>query len=290
MKDQTIVVDGVSIRYRDSGGPGLPVLLSHGIGGSLELWGPQLEQLGPRLRLIAWDYPGHGLSAMGDQPYDIPKFARFAWRLADALGHTRMLLAGNSLGAAISVHMAALAPQRCAGLLLANSAALGREVLMPFRLMSIRGLGELMSKPGPASLQRQIAAIVRDPGVVGPELRQVIARNDGKPGGGKAFLATLRSLTGLGGQRPELVDTMKSMLRGLRCPVLFVHGQHDAVIPAAHSAAAHAATPGSRLVVLDCGHTPQLEMPAEFNALLEQMAASSSPLPARPATETSDAQ
>jgi pimeloyl-ACP methyl ester carboxylesterase len=273
MKDQTIEVDGVSIRYRDSGGPGLPVLLSHGIGGSLELWSRQLEQLGPRLRLIAWDYPGHGLSGMGDQPYDIPKFARFAWRLVDALGHQRMLLAGNSLGAAISVHMAALAPERCAGLLLANAAALGKEVLMPFRLMSLRGLGELMGKPGPAAVQRQITAIVRDPSVVSPELRQVIARNDAKPGGGKAFLATLRSVTGLGGQRRELVETMRSMLRSMRCPVLFVHGQHDVVLPAAHSVAAQALTPDSRVVVLDCGHTPQLEKPAEFNALLEQLAA-----------------
>jgi pimeloyl-ACP methyl ester carboxylesterase len=273
MNTSTIEVDGTTIRYHDSGGPGLPVLLSHGIGGSLELWSRQLEALGPRLRLIAWDYPGHGLSGDGDQPYDIPKFARFAWRLADALGHARMLLVGNSLGAAISVHMAALAPQRCAGLLLANAAGLGKEVLMPFRLMSLRGLGELMAKPGAASVQRQIAAIVRDPACVDPALRQAIARNDARPGGSQAFLATLRSLTGLGGQRREIVDTMHAMLRGVRCPALFVHGQHDVVLPAAHSMAAQAATLGSRLVVMDCGHTPQLERPAEFNALLEQLAA-----------------
>ena len=141
-----ITVQGVPIRYRDSGGPGMPILLTHGIGGSLELWGSQFGEDLQAHRLIAWDMPGHGLSGMGEQPYDPDKFARFAWQFLDALGIQRVVLAGNSLGAAVSVRMAGLAPDRVAGLALANAATLGRKVLATFRVMTIPVLGELTNK------------------------------------------------------------------------------------------------------------------------------------------------
>lgn len=264
-----ITVQGVPIRYRDSGGPGTPILLSHGIGGSLELWDSQFSEDLQAHRLIAWDMPGHGLSGMGEQPYDADKFARFAWQFLDALGIQRLVLAGNSLGAAVSVRMAGLAPDRVAGLVLANSASLGREVFAPFKVMTLPVLGELMSKPGKAGVERQILAIFHKPSVATAPIREVIARNVHKPEGGKAFLATLRSMSDLGGQSKKAFSHTLSILKAMQVPVLFVHGRHDTVLPLQHSVAAQAITPRSSLLVLeDCGHTPQLEKPTEFNRSL----------------------
>lgn len=84
--DKTIDVDGASIRYRDSGGTGPTVLMTHGIAASLEFWQKQMDTADGSVRLIALDLPGHGLSGMGQQPYDPDSFSRFAWRFADALG------------------------------------------------------------------------------------------------------------------------------------------------------------------------------------------------------------
>lgn len=268
-----IDLPGVTIRYRDSGGSGMPILLTHGIGGSLELWESQFTESLQAHRLIAWDMPGHGLSGMGHQPYDANKFAHVAWQLLSALGIERAALAGNSLGAAVSVRMAGLAPDRVAGLLLANGATLGRSVFPPFRIMVLPLLGELMNKPGPTAVDRQIQAIFHHPGVATASIREVITRNVHKPDGVKAFLATLRSLSDLGGQRAQDVTRTLGILSAVRVPVLFVHGRQDTVIPVQHSMAAQAATPGSRLLVLeDCGHTPQLEKPAEFNGALDSFA------------------
>jgi pimeloyl-ACP methyl ester carboxylesterase len=270
-QDKNINIDGVNIRYRDSGGSGMPVLMTHGIGGSLELWMPQLKTANDQIRMIAWDMPGHGLSDLGSQPYTVDKFAAFACQFIEALNLKKLVLAGNSLGGAVSTRVAALAPERVSGLLLANAASIGRETLLPFRLMTIPVLGEVMTKPSQAGIERQIKAIFMHASVATDEVRQVIARNTYKTGGEKAFLATLRSMTTLGGQNSAVVERTLSILQSIKCPVLFVHGQHDAVIPVKHSIDAQSITANSKLLLLDdCGHTPQMEKPAEFNSALQK--------------------
>jgi pimeloyl-ACP methyl ester carboxylesterase len=185
----------------------------------------------------------------------------------------RALLVGNSLGGAVSLRMAAQAPQRTRGLLLAAAATLGRETLLPFRLMTLPGLGELMTKHGPLAVRQQVKAIVHRPESITPDVLAAIERNVMRPGGAAHFLALLRKLTTLGGQTPEVLRRTEQQLQALRMPVTFVHGQRDAVLPAAHSQRAHQALAGSVLSVLqDCGHTPQLEQPQHFRRLLGELA------------------
>lgn len=274
MEDELIDVGGTRVRYRDTGGDGVPVVCSHGIGLSLEFWDTQLAELGDRHRLIAWDMPGHGESDLGDQPYDFDSFADFGWRLLDALGVERVHLVGNSMGAAVSIRMAGAQPDRVATVVAADSAALGSEVFFVFRLMTLKPLGELMTRPGPAGLKQQLKGIFRDPAVVDDGLRAAMMRNLEKPGGAQAFLATLRAMTSLRGQRAESWHRTHLILRGLDIPVLFVHGRQDQLVPAQHSIDAAEMTPDSTLVLIDdCGHAPQVEKPAQFNrALLEHLA------------------
>jgi pimeloyl-ACP methyl ester carboxylesterase len=263
-------VGGVEIRVRDSGGPGLPVLMTHGIGGSLELWDRQFDAVAPGLRLLAWDLPSHGLSEAAEGDTDLEGIARTAWQMLDTLGVGPAILVGNSLGGAVSLRMAAQAPARVRGLLLAASACLGRETMLPFRLMTLPVLGELMTRPGPVAVQQQIRAIVHDTAAITPDLQAVIERNVGRPGGAGHFLRLLRGLTNLRGQRAAVLARSRGILTGLRMPVCFVHGELDTVLPAAHSRAAHALVPGADLAVLEgCGHTPQLEQPQRFAALLD---------------------
>ena len=273
MTDQFASMDGARIRYRDSGASGPVVLMTHGIAESLEFWHRQFEAIGSSVRLIAWDMPGHGLSDERADALDLEGLAAVAWKLLDQLGVEQAHLVGNSLGAATSLRMAAQAPGRVRSLLLANSAALGPEVFGAFRLMTLPLLGELMNRPGPMAVAQQIKAIVHRPTAITPEVRTAIKRNIHRPGGGKHFLALLRGLTTLKGQRPGVWQRSHEILRQLQgLPVLVVHGEHDTVLPVDHSRRAHAIARGSDLVVFDdCGHTPQLEKPERFNRLLREL-------------------
>jgi 2-hydroxy-6-oxonona-2,4-dienedioate hydrolase len=277
-----VTIDGIRIRCRDQGGPGLPVLLSHGIGGSLELWDRQFDGGLPGLRLIAWDAPNHGMSDLTHRTEDFDSYAAWALKLADALGLEAFIAAGNSMGAAVSLRMAGLASDRVAGLVLANAAALGPEVTPVFRLFSLPFLGEVMTKPSDKGVDLQIKSIVKNISCITPDLRTVIRRNTFKPGGTAAFLATLRSMTGVMGQRKAGWQKSHAQLAALTCPVLIIHGREDAVLPAKHSQAAARLTPLAQLLILeDCGHTPQVEAPEVFNAALADFASGLSAPPPR---------
>ncbi|MBT9549760.1 MAG: alpha/beta fold hydrolase [Hydrogenophaga sp.] len=271
MTDSIVAIHGASIRCRDSGGEGPAVLMTHGIGESLEFWHRQFDDLGPSLRLIAWDMPGHGLSDESADAMDLEGQARAAWSLLDHLGVQRVHLVGNSLGAAMSLRMAAQAPARVSSLVLANSAALGPEVFGAFRLMALPWLGELMNRPGPTAVAQQIKAIVLRPEAITPPVRTAIERNVRRPGAAAHFLKQLRAMTTLRGQREAVWTRSHQILQGLRVPTRIVHGEQDVVLPIAHSVRAHGLCKGSELVRLkDCGHTPQLEQPEVFNALLRK--------------------
>jgi pimeloyl-ACP methyl ester carboxylesterase len=277
MTDQFASIDGAKIRFRDSGGDEPAVLMTHGIAESLEFWHRQCDALGRSLRLISWDLPGHGLSEGLPAAQNLEGQAAVAWKLLDQLRVGRAHLVGNSLGAAMSLRMAGQRPDRVASLLLANSSALGPEVFVAFRLMTLPLLGELMNHPGPSAVAQQIKAIVHSSEAITPEVRTAIERNVHRPGARKQFLSLLRGLTELRGQRPEVWQRSHEILRRLHgFPVLFVHGECDAVIPVEHSRRAHAEVRGAELVILDdCGHTPQLEQPEQFNRLLSLLVARS---------------
>jgi 2-hydroxy-6-oxonona-2,4-dienedioate hydrolase len=273
MQDQNTTVGGKKIRYRDTGGSGMPVLLSHGIGGSLELWNQQLKAAPPGLRLIAWDAPNHGLSDLSGQTEDFDSYAVWALKLADALGLGRFVAAGNSMGAAVSLRLAGLAPERIAGLMLVNTAALGTGVTPIFRLFTLPLLGEAMNKPSDKGAEMQIKAIVKDTACVSDELRTAIRRNVAKPGGAAAFLASLRATMSPMGQRRVVWQKSLALLSGLTCPALIIHGRNDTVLPVAQSEEAARLTSRARLMVFeDCGHTPQVEKPAAFNQAMAEFA------------------
>lgn len=271
MSDPFVVINGARIRYRDSHGEGPVVLMTHGIAESLEFWHRQFDDLGQSLRLIAWDMPGHGLSDESADAMSLEGQASVAWQLLDQLGVPRAHLVGNSLGAAMSLRMAAQEPARVGSLVLANSAALGPEVFGAFKLMALPWLGELMNKPGPTAVAQQIKAIVLRPDAITPQVRAAIERNVRRPGGAAHFLKQLRAMTSLRGQREAVWTRSHQILKGLRVPTRIVHGEQDVVLPIAHSVTAHGLCSGSELVRLqNCGHTPQLEQAEVFNALLRK--------------------
>jgi pimeloyl-ACP methyl ester carboxylesterase len=116
-----ITEDGCSLAYEEVGS-GLPTIWQHGLGADRQ----QPMEVFPRMvgvRRITLECRGHGQSQMGDPAHlSIAQFAADVGALLDHLGIDAAVLGGISLGAAISMRLAASIPRRVKGLILARPA------------------------------------------------------------------------------------------------------------------------------------------------------------------------
>ena len=113
-QDRYFVSDGVRIRYVEQG-TGEPIVLLHGLGGSVESWSTVgiLQDLARDHRVIAFDARGHGKS---DKPHDPKQYGRQmaldVVRLLDHLGIPRAHVVGYSLGGMLTSQLLTLRPDR----------------------------------------------------------------------------------------------------------------------------------------------------------------------------------
>ncbi|MGP3931530.1 alpha/beta fold hydrolase [Nonomuraea sp. KM88] len=104
--DVTITDHDIPLAVRDHGGPGEPVLLLHGLGGTLEAW-DRLELAGHRA--VAPDLRGHGLS--GDGPWEWERALDDLEAVVAHLGLGNPAVAGHSLGGMLAVLWARRHPE-----------------------------------------------------------------------------------------------------------------------------------------------------------------------------------
>jgi pimeloyl-ACP methyl ester carboxylesterase len=126
IQNTTIVMNTGSRRYtlntshgqiavREWGRGSYPVVMIHGNSSCHEVFRPQWEgPLAKTHRLIAFDLPGHGLSANAIDPartYTRPGFADVAIEVLQRLGLSSPVLLGWSLGGHVALEMASRLPE-----------------------------------------------------------------------------------------------------------------------------------------------------------------------------------
>jgi 3-oxoadipate enol-lactonase len=106
------------------GPPGAPVLLLlHGWTVTADLnFSGAYTILAQEWRVVALDHRGHGRGLRGPDPFRLEDCADDAVALLDALGVTRAVVAGYSMGGAVALLAAARHPARVAGLVLCATA------------------------------------------------------------------------------------------------------------------------------------------------------------------------
>jgi len=113
--------DGCSLAYKISG-DGAPVLWQHGLGADRKQ-PAEVFPATPGIKRITLECRGHGESELGDcTRLSIAQFADDAVQLFNHLHIDKLVLGGISLGAAISLRLAATVPSRVKALILARPA------------------------------------------------------------------------------------------------------------------------------------------------------------------------
>lgn len=269
---KTTAVHGRQVTYTEAGS-GPVLLLIHGMAGNSGNWDAVIELLAREQTVIAPDLPGHGQSAPGGGDYSLGGLAAGLRDLLIALGHERATLVGHSLGGGIAMQFTYQFPEMVERLVLVSSGGLGTEVSLLLRAAALPGADLFISATAGlgswagSTLGRGLSALGMRPNADLAEVaRGYASLTDPERRG--AFLATLRSVVGTGGQRVGAGDRLY-LAESL--PLLIVWGSRDPIIPVVHAEEAHRALPGSRLEVFDgVGHLPQIEVPGRFVAALER--------------------
>jgi pimeloyl-ACP methyl ester carboxylesterase len=114
--------DGTRVHYWSIGQGDRAILLPNGLGGRLYAWEPLLDALWRSHRLVTWDYRGLFESETPSSPrrLAIPFHVEDALTILREERIERVVSIGWSMGVQVSLELAALHPERVAGLVLLN--------------------------------------------------------------------------------------------------------------------------------------------------------------------------
>jgi pimeloyl-ACP methyl ester carboxylesterase len=276
---QTLTLHGHSITYLQKGS-GPVLLLVHGMAGALDTWRSVIDPLAHDATVLAMDLPGHGSSSPADGDYSLGSMASILRDVLIALGHDRATLVGHSLGGGIAMQFSYQFPEMTERLVLTSSGGLGLEVSPILRAAALPGAGLFLSATAETTrrasglatrLQRATHSSL-NPGLQ-EFLRGYASLADADRR--NAFLATVRSVVGLGGQS---VRAGERFYLAEEMPVLLIWGAEDPIIPITHARATHELMPHSTLAILEnVGHFPHVEAPERFVEALQEFCARTQP-------------
>jgi poly(3-hydroxyalkanoate) depolymerase len=246
----------VAVREGDPEWP--PLLLCNGIGASLELLQPFVDELDPRRGVIRFDMPGIGGSPAPAVPYHLATLPSLLAGLLDQLGHDQADVLGISWGGGLAQQFALSRPGRVRRLVLVAT-----------------GPGSLMVPGRPWVLLRMLTPRRhRDPGYA--------ARIAGELYGGSArkdpIVARdlLHATTRLGPARGYYYQLIASLgwtslpwLPMLRPPTLILAGDDDPIIPLVNGRIMHWLIPRSLLHIYRGGHLELAAAPERLAAAVE---------------------
>lgn len=142
---------GTRLRYAvggsdDRGVP--PLVLVHGLGGTIENWQSLAPRLAARHRVLVPDLPGHGHSGLLPEARDVDALADALLGIVRAEESRGAVWIGHSLGGVVGLRAAVLQPDAVRGLVLAAAAGIGsgtRGAQVTLALLGITKPGRLIA-------------------------------------------------------------------------------------------------------------------------------------------------
>ena len=244
---------GPTLTYLEEGSlSGIPVVLLHGIGDSMRAFDLLLPHLPDSMHAFALSQRGHGDSSRPASGYRPADFAGDVRAFLDAVGVSRAVIVGHSMGSWIAQQFAVDHPDRTLGLVLVGAFATvaGSAAWLDID-RAVAGFADTVDREFVVEFQASTLArrvpdaffdlVVRESLKMPARVWRQIATD---------FLAAPRIERG-----------------AIRTPTLVVWGDRDAYCPRAHQDSLLATIPRARLeIYAGAGHALHWEEPARFVA------------------------
>jgi pimeloyl-ACP methyl ester carboxylesterase len=257
-REQSVNARGRQTRVLE-GGAGQALVLLHAFPLSADMWRAQIDRAPEGWRLVAPDLRGFGAGAAPEGPRTVDDYAADVLALMDTLSIDRAVIGGLSMGGYVTFAMFRLAPERFAGVVLANTKAPGdteegraarRAMSGTVRTAGVRAVAEtLLPRLVGETTRRERPAVME-------RVRAMMESNSAA-----AIDAAIHALM----NRPDSTPA----LGRITCPALVIAGQEDSLTPLSDAELLASSIGGAELAVLPrAGHLSNVEAPDLFSDAL----------------------
>ena len=260
IKSQFRMIDGIKIRYAESGGPHEPTILLTGPWPeSLYAFTRMWNTLSEHARLFAIDLPGFGASERRDDLLSPRAMGGFLVRLVAEADLGTPHIVAPDVGTSAALFAAAANPERIASVIIGSGgAAVPLDLGEPLRSRVLDpDLDKYRRMDARASINTSLDTIA---GGIPDEIRaDYLACYDGD-----RYIESMRYVR----RYPEELPVLAELLPTITTPVSIINGRHDRVVPPTNAEFLDERLPNSRLELIDTGHFAWEEAPAEYASII----------------------
>jgi 3-oxoadipate enol-lactonase/4-carboxymuconolactone decarboxylase len=234
------------------------IVLGPSLGTTSAIWDTVALALAETFRVLRFDLPGHGFSPAASERFSITELGEAVLELVDSIGGGPFFYAGDSMGGAIGLALAAEHPDRVLGVVaFCTTATFGGPDGWHERAAQVRASGT-------ASVVSSSASRWFAPGYL-----------DDNPAAGAAALDLLVAIDdesyALCCEALAEIDLGKSAAT-ITVPVLCAGGEFDVATPAAEVEQLAGLIPHADYeTIVGAGHLPVMEKPAEAEELIRRL-------------------
>jgi pimeloyl-ACP methyl ester carboxylesterase len=253
-------VDGIRIRYADSGGPHeRTVLLTSPWPESVYAFAPMWTTLARHARLLAIDLPGFGASERRDDLMSPRRMGGFLAELISDAELGRPHVVAPDVGTSAALFAAADHPERLAGVIVGTGgAAVPLQLGEPLKSWVLDPDLDKYRRMDPRAIVN--VAVDTIAGGVPDDIRaDYLDCYDGD-----RFVESMRYVR----RYPEELPVLAALLPQISTPVTIINGRHDPVVPVANAEFLHERLRDSHLAIVDAGHFVWEEAPAEYASIV----------------------
>jgi pimeloyl-ACP methyl ester carboxylesterase len=251
----------IHVRYLATESKGNPVLLIHGLGGSIESWINNVEIISSHgFQVIALDLPGFGLSDKPQITYNIKYYFKFISKFIKQLGigsHSLSII-GSSLGGHIAAEFAINYPSEVSKLILISPAG-----ALPFSFKGtpvLRGYINIVKAKTVKQVRNILLRIDKNIKPIEFNYANMFFERLSLPGAREAFMSALEGSA----HAPRISDRLNK----IKAKTLLIWGKDDQMIPVSFLHP-FIKMKNCRIILLEnCGHTLYRDNSTLFNKIV----------------------
>jgi pimeloyl-ACP methyl ester carboxylesterase len=240
------VIDGLSVRFAESGDQSDTALLLSPWPESLLAFEPMWSRLAKDMHLVAVDLPGFGHSQRRDALLSPRAMGEFVIQVADAFGLESPHVVGPDIGTAASLFAAARHPGRLRSLVVGSGGtAVPLQLGSPLNDWIDASDLDRFRAADPRQIVAGVLSSIERYALPDPVREDYLSSYEGD-----RFVESMRYARTYPAELPALRD----LLPQVQTPVQIVAGGRDRAVPPVNAEFLHQRLPHSKLDIIDAGH------------------------------------